>query len=335
MALADFDLQPAAQSANPYPPGYNTGAFNADGTLQWAALIHQPPVAAQPDGQGRFPWTTGYGTGPVAAPGAGAAAGPSGPGYNPNPAPINLRTLFSAQQPTPMFASQRSPAVQQAVNGAFATQAATQGNAQQSLTDFTKQFIESRPKVDQYGQEEQDSISQIYGSGPGSVQTQLADLNRQRQAATNQAAAAAMSRAGRANSVRRLTGGNSSYLDRLYAQDLSGIATGAAGQYADQGRADLQYLTGQRAGNVGRRQQIIDSILNRNMGPADAAAHIQNQNVDAIGALANLEYGNHNYTAPEDAYSKRLEFMQRLREMGYGDTQIPGVTPGYGGSYYA
>lgn len=320
MALTDFDAPPPGYaftgSYNPdgsratqyyggghLPTNFNHGVFNPDGTLQagWNAT---DPVNSNPAPYAQAtPWAVQR----PALPRAGGGIGFNLFGQNPG------ATSLSA----PLFASQKSAQVASALGSAFTDRAANQAAAKQTLTDFTKEFIASRPQVQQAANQEMGSIDSMYGSGPGSVQAQLHALNLQQQASINQAAQSAMARAGRANSMRRLQSPNSSYLDHLYGQDLRNVAVNAAGHGAEQGRADLQYLNSNRQGLVGRRQQIIDSVLNRGFAPMNAANQVETNNLGQIGGLAGLEYGNNVYSAPEDAYTKRLNFIQDMINRGY------------------
>lgn len=148
---------------------------------------------------------------------------------------------------------------------------------------------------------------------PNGLAKRLADLNRQRQASVNLAAQSAIGTAIRNANLARMQSGNSSYLDRALAQQLAGINTNAAIQGYDQSHADEQYIAGQRQGAIGRRQQIIDSILQRDLVPAQTANQFQAANLSNLGSLANLEYGNNSYQAPEDFYANRLNFLDYLR----------------------
>jgi hypothetical protein len=212
-----------------------------------------------------------------------------------------------------LFASTKSAPIQQQIGTATQQRATNQGQAQQSVSDFVKEFLASKGQSQQAANEESAAIAGIYGSGPNSVQSQLARLNAQRTAAINQGAQSAMARAIRANNIRRMQSGNSSYLDRLLAQDLAGIGATAAGQAADQGRADLQYLTGLRTGNVGRQQEIIDRILSRNLMPVQATADVEALNLRNLASLSNLDQSNTVYERPEDAYLNRANFYDLLR----------------------
>lgn len=239
------------------------------------------------------------------------------------PSQVNLNQLFSQRggvptpiQPQPMVAQQKSAPIQAQVNAGLQTRTDNQNAANQSISDFTKQFLESRGKVNEAAAQEQNAISSIYGNGAGSIEQQLNALNRQRQAATNQAAAAAGGRAQRAYNFSRAAGGNSSYLDRVLGQNLMNIGVNAAGQGADQSRADLQYLTGQRTGAIGRRQQIIDNLLNRNFAPVDAANRMEGVNISNLGGLAALDYGNNVYSTSANAYRDQMSVYDDLVRRG-------------------
>lgn len=214
--------------------------------------------------------------------------------------------------PTQLAVSTRSQPIQQGIGQAMATRTTNQTQANQSLSDFVKEFLSSKGQVQQAAGQESAALGNIYGTGAGSLQQQLADINRRRTAAVNAGAQSAFGRAMRNNNVSRMQGGNSSYLDRVLMQQMGDIGASSAGQAADQERNDLQYLTGQRTANVGGQQAIIDRMLARNFMPTQAASEIEGMNLRNLGGLANLEYGNNIYERPEDAYLNRLNFYDIL-----------------------
>lgn len=305
MALADFDASAV--------PNY---AYTAGIPL---STVSAPTPVLNPVGTSPLPLFTQRAGIPRLTP----SGSPNGNGtLFPAGGTINLNDIFNYRlpnqtSPNQLFTSTRSAPVQGQIDTAVATHGANDALANQSLADFVKELKASRGAVGQAGAQEQNAVSQVYDSGPGGLQAQLAALNRQKTGAINMAAESAMNRAARTNSIRRLSAPNSSYLDRLFSQDLSGIATGAAGASADQGRADLQYLNDQRLGAVGRRQSIIDNIVNRNLLPAQAAASVEGNSLNNLGQLSYLNSNNNMYETPESAYARKLSFYQNLINQGY------------------
>lgn len=319
MALTDFDQAPpgyqydgtylpSGAPATRYigggilPTGYNTGAFAPDGSLRWAsnAMSGGPAVRA-------------------------AVAMPAPPITAPVTPRFNLAGLFNGGQvgvggsvrpgtPGGMVATTRSPAVQGGINTAFTTRTGNAGAEAQSLKDYAAQVLSGQPKAQAAADQEINSINDIYGTGGDSLEARLAQLNRQEQAANNIAAQRAVSHVRRGNSAARagMGGGNSSYLDRLFAQQLYGIGAANAGRGAAQGRNDLTWLTGQRTGNVGRRQSILDILAQRGLAPAMAGQQMESGALGNLGRLADLDYGNNMYQTPEDAWRQRLDFLDYL-----------------------
>lgn len=299
VALADFDQV--------LPPGYNTGGFNADGSLRWASQFQPNPVGANPDSMGRYPWTPNYGAARPALPINSLAAMPR----------FDLQGLFNggparASTNPGMVATVKSPVIQGGINTAMTTRTDNAKTEQQSLKDYAAQVLGGQPKAQAAADQEINSINQIYQTGGDSIEARLAQLNRQEQAAANIAAQRAMSGVRRGYNAQRAGGGNSSYLDRLMAQQMYGIRAQNAGMGAQQGRNDLQWLTGQRTGQVGRRQNILDTLAQRGLAPAFAGQQMESGALGNLGRLADLDYGNNLYEMPEDAWRRRLDFLDYL-----------------------
>lgn len=284
MALSDLDL--AADSLTP-------------ASIKLAmARTGRPPIAAMGTVPATFTGNTGFGL------------------------PVNFNSVLNRNGalpgaplqmgPTQLAVSQRSAPIQAGINQAMATRTTNQAQANQSLSDFVRDFLSSKGQVQQAAGQESAALANIYGSGAGSLQQQLADINRRRTAAVNAGAQSAFGRAMRNNNVNRMQGGNSSYLNKVLMQQMGDIGASSAGQAADQERNDLQYLTGQRTANMGGQQAIIDRMLARNFMPTQAASEIEGMNLRNLGGLANLEYGNNIYERPEDAYMNRLNFYDIL-----------------------
>lgn len=211
-----------------------------------------------------------------------------------------------------MVATTKSQAVQPLINSATTTRTGNAGTEAQTLKQYAEQVLSGQPKAQAAADQEINSINQIYGTGGDSLEARLAQLNRQEQAAQNIAAQRAVSHVRRGNNAARAGGGNSSYLDRLLAQNLYSIGAQNAGRGAQQGRADLTWLTGQRTGQVGRRQSILDTLAQRQLAPIFAGQQIEQGGLANLGRIADLDYGNNIYEMPEDAARRRLDFLDYL-----------------------
>lgn len=272
------------------------------GVVPGSGYIHFGPVGVSPNANGAYPWTRPVAPVPMAAP----QATPK----------FNLSQLFGGpMQGNPsaspqMFQTTRSSAVQSQLTPAFANNAASTSAGQQSVADYAKQILSGQPQAQEFANQETNSVNQIYD--PNGIQAQLDHLNRQEQAAQNIAAQNAASGVRRNINAQRVGGGSSSYLDRLLAQQLYTNAAGVAGRGAQQGRADLTWLTGQRNGAIGQRTNILNTLAQRGLMPTLAGQQIQSGALDNLSRLANLDYGNNIYEHPEDAYRRQLDLLNYL-----------------------
>lgn len=296
MALSDYDQSPLVSAPSPYlPAAFRRAAPGMFGSLQY------------PSGGGAAAPIQNFGA-PISLSSIFSRGG--------QPSSANpLGTLATPAMAQPLVSSTKSSPLQTQIDSAAANNATATAAGQQSLTDFTKDFIANRGQVNQYGQQEQQAVSDVYD--PNGLQKRLADINAQRQANVNQSAQSAIGQAIRNSNVARMQSGNSSYLDRALAQQLAGINTNAAIQGSDFARQNAQYVNDQRQGNIGRRQSIIDSIMSRNLMPAQAAQQVQGYDLYNLSALTNLNNSNNVYQSPEDAYTQRINFLNSLRAQGY------------------
>lgn len=269
--------------------------------------------------------TSGYNPNPYGSSGAVAnrirslvsgfnlpAYNPAGDGYVPS---MNNN---GAGRPVGSLVPQvRSPNVQSALTPAFQTRTANSARSTQSLSDWTKEFLKNRPRAQRFADEEMSSIGRLYGSGSGSLEGELSGIRNDRSAAIRDMTEAAMRRAGRADSLRRMTGGNSSYLDRVYGQSMRDIAASTAASGADQHREDALYLDQSRRGAAGSRTALLDQLLGRELYPAQVGNAVEGSDLDRLSQLSGIEYGNNDYLPAEDAYGRRLDFLQRLQGLGY------------------
>lgn len=300
MALADLDQLPVGLPTTP-------------ANVRWLPTTYSDarPVS-YPDAAGRYPWSPGYNSGPVAPPITSPI--PTQPNFN-------LANLFNGgnRGTNPgMVATVKSPAVAAPLNNAFATRTSNAGQETQSLKDYAAAVLGGQPQAKQFADQEINSVNQIYGTGGDSIEARLAALNRQEEAAANIAAQRAFSGVRRNINARRVGGGSSSYLDRLFAQNMYGIGAANSGAAAQRGRSDLEYLTGLRNGAVGRRANIMDILAQRNLAPVMANQQVESGALGNLGRLANLDYGNNEYEMPEEAYRRQMDFINYLSPYLYG-----------------
>jgi len=211
-----------------------------------------------------------------------------------------------------MVSTPKSPAVGSALTTAFKTNTANTTAANQSLKDYAAQVLSGQPKAQAAADQEVASVDRIYGTGGDSIEARLVELNRQEQAAANIAAQRAAGQARRSYNAARAGGGNSSYLDRVLAQQLYAIGAGNAGRAAQQGRNDLTWLTGQRNAAVGQRANILNTLAQRSLLPIQANQQFETGALNNLGRLADLDYGNNLYETPEAAWRRRIDFLDYL-----------------------
>lgn len=299
------------------PSGYVGNADPNAGSLWMSKFNAPPPMPGPPQYQPRDQ----YGN-PLTITNRiqGFVNGFGVPGRNTTPGYVPSMNWNGAGRPVgSTVAAPRSAEVQTGVAQAYKTNAATNDTARKSLTDWTREFLASRPRAQQYADEETGAIGRLYGSGSDSTGGALERIRRNARLALRDQTEAAYRRAGRTNSLRRLGAGgvNSSYLDRAYAQDMGRIASEGALRDADRERSDLMYLEDRRLGQVGNRQQLMDRLLERNLLPVSVASGVQGDEVNRLGQIAGLDYGNNDYIPAEDAYARRINFMNDLIARGY------------------
>lgn len=193
----------------------------------------------------------------------------------------------------------------------------TKQQADQSLTDFTDQYLKMRPAMRGALDTESAAIGNVYGSGPGSLSSDLASARTARAAAVRGATSSALARASRANNLARMNSGPSSYLDRLLAQEYARISSGAAADQADQAHADALGLADRRASLAGRRNLLAGQYLDQSLSPAEAAYRFDNLAQSDLGNIGQLENANTIYdvTTPEDRTARQLRLLDTLSNL--------------------
>lgn len=201
--------------------------------------------------------------------------------------------------------TQQGAAVQQA----WQANTGNQGQVNQTLADYTKNYLASAPAAKGYADQETAAIGKFYGKGRGSVAGELAWIEERRANAINQAAAGAVRQASRANTLRRMGSGNNSANDRLYAQMLMGIAADSAQQRTANDASNYRYVADNQRGLAGARQKLLGDLAMRDLAPADAALSFQSRGLSNLGALANLENSN---TIYDDTALRRQQLLNSL-----------------------
>lgn len=234
---------------------------------EWSSIINASP----------FGWSGGTPGGPY----RGA----------PNPS-----MFVTPQRYQPIIGGITAPTVQNTSNYtqsptavAWTTRGTNAANEAKSLTDFTRQYLASRPTAKSFTDSDTAAIGKFYGSGPGSAQYDLAQIDRQRAAAINAGAASAIRRAARANSVRRMNTGNNSATDRAYAQMLGNIGAQTAMDRTANDASNYRYVADNAKNLTGTRQKLLNDLLMRDFQPLNLANQYEQNNLATLGTLGSLD----------------------------------------------
>lgn len=171
----------------------------------------------------------------------------------------------------------------------------TQKADRSSLADYTKQLLATNPQAKESTDQESSAVGGYYN---GDIQSHLDLLANHAAAANNSAVQRAIAQAGRSNALYRMANGDSSYADRNYADVAAGYANQNAVRDADLRRSNyLALLTGQQQ-NLGKRNTLLDSYLQRSLLPAQAAHSLLSPEENDLSSLGYLDSANTQYSMP-------------------------------------
>lgn len=253
------------------------------------------------------------------------------PGANPGTAP-NPRRLavnqtlndafgFAVQQAqnptTSITATPRSLTQQKNVQGLQGSFDQSKPAKQQSLTEFTREFLASRPGAKQALNQETQSINRVFESGPGSFEYDLDRNRRQQDAAVNMAAQRAMEQARLQNNIARMTSGNNSYLDRAYADAVAQIMVNQALQSGQLDRQNLMDVQNLRQNNLGRRADLTRGFVNDSLLPYTVNNQLMLQDADVIRTLGEMDRSNTIYDVltPEQQVAQRMGIVDSVMDL--------------------
>lgn len=233
---------------------------------------------------------------------------------------------------TTVTTTQKSPAQASRIGALASGSAAQKPVKDQSISEFVQELIASKPKNQAALRQEQAAIDRTYTGGPGSLESDLADTRTRRARAVRAATASALNRARRENNVNRMMGGNSSYLDRAYGDNLGRILTEQALQNSGLEREDLQYLQGQRMGLLGQRRNLGQQYLDDILMPNRTLNALQGQEQDLVAGIGNLEDANtyYDYLTPERAFALRMSGLDMIDRLEGMQQPVPWSVPGEG-----
>ncbi len=243
-------------------------------------------------------------------------------GYRVTPSPtLNVPNIQSG-----LTTVVKSPGQQSRLNANLAQFSGPVGQAkQQSLTEYTKEYLADRPSQKAAYQQESNFIGRTFDRN--GLEADLAGIARNRSLLGRQAAADAIARARRERSVSGMvsgTPGGSSYLDRAYADALSKIMLDQALKNSDIERENAVYVQGQRNGSVGARGRLGRDYVEGGLAPYRNLTELQAGDLGNLGRIGNIEdnYSLYDYVQPDEASRRRLNLLSDLDQM---NTRYPYV----------
>lgn len=218
----------------------------------------------------------------------------------------------------------------------------TQKADQQSLADWTKNYLAGDAGAKANTAQETGAVGSFYGSGPGSVTGDLNRLATRANSASNLASQQALAHAQRQNNLNRMIHGNGSFTDNAYAGQAAAIAVDNARRKAAQDQANYQYVKQGQMNFLGQRNNLQDSYLNRGLVPIDTSNQILGQQSNLLGGINSLENQNSVYQTqtPDEAINRRISLLNSLQNFqgnpsvfnqgGYGNALLNQNIQGYG-----
>lgn len=229
------------------------------------------------------PPTTGANTGWPTWPSAGGTTAPSG------------SAASTASGPFTTLSNVKNPAIDQRLTDILKTFDTVRAA---SPDEFVNRLRASMPQFNEFTQSDIGTLGDI--TGPG-LETKLADLRSARRTAIRSASDRALSdltrilSAGRSASSAGPAVGGSGFLTALGLDKASQIEQAAALDEAQQGRGDLEYLTGQRVGAIGKRGDLLQADVNRSLLPSQANSQWFQQLVQSLLPIVSASGANNFY----------------------------------------
>lgn len=202
----------------------------------------------------------------------------------------------------------KSPDVESRVGSAFGNYDVDVNNHNQSIADFTKEFLDAHPAATATAQNEANAINQWFNGGVlGNLNTIAGDRETAVRAAVNRA----LGQAQRNANMGRLIGGDSSYVDQQFMDTVGQIMADEARQKADLARQNYLTVAQTQPGLAGLQQRLIDQAIQRRLVPTQAGQQIAANDVARLGSLANIQNTNRFYTldSPEQLLARKLDLL--------------------------
>lgn len=212
----------------------------------------------------------------------------------------------------PLFTSTRDAGQAGRINAAGAQLDTTTGQANETLADFTKNFLSADPQAKQYMTEETGAIGKVYGGAdsPDSMTATLQRLVRQRGQAVQGSLQRALATAARRGNLNSLGfGGGSSYNNQQFMDTAAGVLADEAQKEAELNRSNYLSTLDAQTRLAGQRGGLLNSYLTRNLTPLQAGQQLSASSLANLGALGNITNANRIQQTPEQLYAQRLGLL--------------------------
>lgn len=186
---------------------------------------------------------------------------------------------------------------------------ATNAQANQTLADFTKNYLAGDPQAKQFLTQETGAIGNVYGSAsdPNSMTATLQRLVSQRNQAVQGSLQRALAQAQRRANLGSLGfGGGDSYTQQQFMDTAAGVLSNEAQQEADLNRQNYLSTLQAQTGLAGSRAGLLNNYLSRNLVPIQAGQQLTTSELANLGALGNITNANRIYQTPEQLLAARL-----------------------------
>lgn len=218
-------------------------------------------------------------------------------------------------------------------------------NSQQSLKDFTTEFLADRPEYRALVDQELAAIRSMLApkSDPAGVAGQLeANLNANNlnRSQVTRRVLDELARAGKGAELRS-PGGSNTYLARESAQAVSDALLQDAIARTSAGRQNIVDTAGIQTGVLGRGDEILNAYMRQGLMPIEAQSSLDANQAGVLAQLLGIDQANTYVDRPYDDIGRELEALNaasairrgvRFEGVGGGfDTGVPRVNLGSGG----
>lgn len=228
----------------------------------------------------------------------------------------------------------KNPLIQSQIDAAINANRQTSKQAEDSLAAFLRRFNAATPEIERYNQDAIARVGDIYS---GKMAADLEGLRSSAAAARRDATDRAF-RVIEAQDKSRAAAlglpGRSSFRDFTRGRLMRDAEIDAALQNAAQERADYGYLSGLGLSNLTTRQQLADSLTNREAIPATMAAQLRGLPISTLQSLIGMDQANKWYGLYKirNNMERAADFdEENIRAIGQLQSIIKGFGPGGGG----